>query len=104
MLSGFGQNLAQHIGQDAAVFEVIHLDRGVDAQQDLRPGDRAVPATDHQRHLLLRPDLAAEPLPGFQPVNPMVFAGLYPVESSEHGLLRDALDMDQTIIATVKQI
>jgi GTP-binding protein LepA len=33
-----------------------------------------------------------EPLPGFQPVNPMVFAGLYPVESSEHGLLRDALE------------
>jgi len=37
-------------------------------------------------------DLATEPLPGFQPVNPMVFAGLYPVESSEHGLLRDALE------------
>jgi len=37
-------------------------------------------------------DLAAEPVPGFQPVNPMVFAGLYPVESSEHGLLRDALE------------
>jgi len=37
-------------------------------------------------------DIAAEPLPGFQPVNPMVFAGLYPVESSEHGLLRDALE------------
>jgi GTP-binding protein LepA len=36
--------------------------------------------------------LATEPLPGFQPVNPMVFAGLYPVESSEHGLLRDALE------------
>jgi len=37
-------------------------------------------------------DLAAEPVPGFEPVNPMVFAGLYPVESSEHGLLRDALE------------
>jgi GTP-binding protein LepA len=35
---------------------------------------------------------AVEPLPGFKPVNPMVFAGLYPVESSEHGLLRDALE------------
>jgi GTP-binding protein LepA len=34
----------------------------------------------------------AEPLPGFEPAKPMVFAGLYPVESSEHGLLRDALE------------
>ena len=35
---------------------------------------------------------AAEPLPGFEEIKPMVFAGLYPVESHEHGLLRDALE------------
>jgi GTP-binding protein LepA len=35
---------------------------------------------------------AAEPLPGFQEIKPMVFAGLYPVESHEHGLLREALE------------
>jgi GTP-binding protein LepA len=35
---------------------------------------------------------AAEPLPGFQEIKPMVFAGLYPIESHEHGLLRDALE------------
>ncbi|HYL37309.1 MAG TPA: translation elongation factor 4 [Bryobacteraceae bacterium] len=35
---------------------------------------------------------AAEPLPGFEPLKPMVFAGLYPVESHQHGLLRDALE------------
>jgi len=35
---------------------------------------------------------AAEPLPGFEEIKPMVFAGLYPVESHEHTLLRDALE------------
>jgi GTP-binding protein LepA len=35
---------------------------------------------------------ASEPLPGFEPLKAMVFAGLYPVESHEHGALRDALE------------
>jgi GTP-binding protein LepA len=35
---------------------------------------------------------ASEGLPGFQEIKPMVFAGLYPIESHEHGLLRDALE------------
>jgi len=35
---------------------------------------------------------ASEPLPGFEPLKAMVFAGLYPVESHEHGMLRDALE------------
>jgi GTP-binding protein LepA len=35
---------------------------------------------------------AAEQLPGFQEIMPMVFAGLYTVDSHEHTLLRDALE------------
>ncbi len=35
---------------------------------------------------------AAAPLPGFKEVQPQVFAGLYPVESSEYDQLRDSLE------------
>ena len=35
---------------------------------------------------------AAEPLPGFEDIKSMVFAGLYTVDSHEHALLRDALE------------
>ncbi len=35
---------------------------------------------------------AAEQLPGFEDIKPMVFSGLYTVDSHEHSLLRDALE------------
>ena len=62
--------------------EVGFLFANIKTVSDAKIGDTIV---DHD-------EPAAEPLPGFEEIKPMVFAGLYPVESHEHGLLRDALE------------
>ena len=62
--------------------EVGFLFANIKTVSDAKIGDTI---TDHENP-------AAEPLPGFEEIKPMVFAGLYPVESHEHGLLRDALE------------
>ena len=62
--------------------EVGYLFANIKTVSDAKIGDTI---TDHEHP-------AAEPLPGFEVIKPMVFAGLYPVESHEHGLLRDALE------------
>lgn len=50
--------------------------------KDTRVGDTV---TDASRPVV-------EPLPGYRKVTPMVYCGLYPVESNEYDTLRDALD------------
>src|SRR5580698_4268643 len=62
--------------------EVGYLCANIKTVSDAKIGDTIV---DHENP-------ASEPLPGFEEIKPMVFAGLYPVESHEHGLLRDALE------------
>ncbi|MBI3472976.1 MAG: elongation factor 4, partial [Candidatus Solibacter usitatus] len=62
--------------------EVGFLNANIKTVSDAKIGDTI---TDHDNP-------AAEPLPGFEEIKPMVFAGLYPVESHEHGLLREALE------------
>jgi GTP-binding protein LepA len=67
---------------ELAAGEVGYLFANIKTVSDAQIGDTII---DHANP-------AAEPLPGFEPLKPMVFAGLYPVESHEHGLLRDALE------------
>ncbi len=62
--------------------EVGYVATGLKTVQEARVGDTIT----HLRHP------AAEALPGYQSVKPMVFAGLYPVENEDYPLLRDALE------------
>jgi GTP-binding protein LepA len=62
--------------------EVGYVITGLKDVSDLRVGDTL---TNH-----VAP--AAEPLPGYKDVKPMVFAGLFPTDSDDYPELRDALE------------
>jgi len=62
--------------------EVGYVATGLKTIRDARVGDT----------LTLAANGAAEPLPGYQAVKPMVFAGLYPVDNDDYDVLRDALE------------
>jgi len=62
--------------------EVGYVATGLKTVQDCRVGDTVTLAAQG----------AHEPLPGYRPAKPMVFAGLYPQRSDDHPALRDALE------------
>jgi len=68
--------------QELSAGEVGFVYANIKTISDAKIGDTLCDAADQN----------AEPLPGFEEIKPMVFAGLYPIESHEHGLLRDALE------------
>jgi len=68
--------------QRLATGEVGYVATGLKAVADCRVGDTLTLAS--------RP--AAEPLPGYRPAKPMVFAGFYPTSSEDYPALRDALE------------
>ncbi len=62
--------------------EVGFIICGIKDIRDVKVGD-TVTSTKHP---------ATAPLPGFQKIKPMVFAGIFPIVASEYENLRDALD------------
>jgi GTP-binding protein LepA len=62
--------------------EVGYIATGLKTVHECRVGDTVTQAA--------RP--AAEPLPGYRKVKPMVFAGVYPVEGEDYANLKDALE------------
>jgi GTP-binding protein LepA len=68
--------------QELRAGEVGYVITGLKDVSELRVGDTLTAEK--------RP--AAEPLPGYKDVKPMVFAGLFPTESDDYPELRDALD------------
>ncbi len=69
-------------GESLSAGEVGYVATGLKNVRDIQVGDT----------LTVVANPAHEPLPGFQPAKPMVFAGFYPVEPNDYPLLRDALD------------
>ena len=65
-----------------SVGEVGFLTASIKEVADVQIGDTVTEAA--------RP--TSEPFPGFQKIKPMVFAGLYPVDTNQYEELRDALD------------
>src|SRR5438874_1163593 len=65
-----------------AAGEVGYLATGLKDIGEVRVGDT----------ITLAETPAAEPLPGYRPAKPMVFAGLYPTANEDYLLLREALE------------
>jgi GTP-binding protein LepA len=82
-VEGLGYQSPKAIPTDSlSAGEVGFLFANIKTVSDAKIGDTIMSADD----------MYSEPLPGFEEMKPMVFAGLYPVESHEHGMLRDALE------------
>jgi GTP-binding protein LepA len=67
---------------ELSVGDVGFVVAGIKNVRDTRVGDTI---TDAKRP-------AAEPLPGYRKINPMVFCGLYPVDTADYNDLREALE------------
>jgi GTP-binding protein LepA len=70
------------VTQQLSAGEVGYVATGLKTVRECRVGDTIT--------LTARP--AAEPLPGYRKIKPMVFAGIYPAEADDYANLKDALE------------
>ncbi|ASS98800.1 elongation factor 4 [Geobacillus thermocatenulatus] len=72
----------QKVVDELTVGDVGYLTASIKNVKDTRVGDTI---TDAERP-------AAEPLPGYRKLNPMVFCGMYPIDTARYNDLREALE------------
>ena len=75
-------NPAMQVMEGLAAGEVGYIATGLKTLQECRVGDTVTTALHG----------AQEALPGYKQAKPMVFAGIYPVNNEDYGVLRDALE------------
>ncbi len=68
--------------EDLKAGEVGYLVAGIKVLAEANVGDTVVEAADTE----------VTPLPGYQPLKPMVFSGIYPINPDDYEILRDALE------------
>ncbi len=79
---GFLRATSIEPAKELAAGEVGYIAASIKSVGDARVGD-TVTTTENP---------AAEPLPGYRAVNPMVFCGIYPVDGARYGDLRESLE------------
>ncbi len=75
-------NPKEHIKDTLTTGEVGYINGSIKSIRDIKVGDT----------ITLENNPAQKALPGYRPMKPMVFCGLYPLESSKYPDLREALD------------
>ena len=87
-------------GAEAETLEIGSFRPGMTPQVELGPGETGYVATGLKDvsecqvgdTITMANNPATEPLEGYRPAKPMVFAGLYPVDSVQYPELREALE------------
>lgn len=72
------------VDEDILAGEVGYVATGLKDIRSLHVGDTLILAKDQEKNL--------DPLPGYMPPKPMVFASLYPVEADDFAEFKDALE------------